>query len=342
MPTIAGAPFAVTLGSATAAAFTFAVQGTDGTITHATPAKTLTVTGSGENIIWTDAGSPSVTVLAGQTATYTFSAAPVGGVNFTSAVNFACNNLPALTSCVFNPASITAGSAARTVTLSISSTGPNFGTQSRANRTDAQNESFGEDSPRERRGESNTLPLFTVGWVLVAGIFGAGRKRCSRKKLRIGLLAACLALGVMAELSCGGLASNNSTSTPPPPPITVTVNPGLATLFANEAGNSWPVTVNQQQFAATVNGSSNQSVTWSVTGGGVNGTIDANGLYTTPASVPNPSTVTVVATSPVASTPASAFVTVSPATALGTTPITAVATPAGGTPHADVITLIVQ
>jgi hypothetical protein len=338
-PTAAGVPFTVTLGSASAAVFNFTIKVTDGTITHATPTETLTVTGSGANIIWTDTGSPNVTVLAGQNASYTFSATPVGGVNFTSAVNFACNNLPVLTSCTFNPASITAGSAARTVTLSVSSTGPNFGTHSSIGRTNAKEATSVEDL-RGKRGLPHSLPLFTFGWVVVAGILGAGRKRCSRKKPRVFLLAVCLALGVMAELSCGGLSSSNSTTSPPP--VTVTVNPGLATLFADEPGNSWPLTVIQQQLAATVNGSSNQSVTWSVPGGAANGTIDANGLYTTPASVPNPATVTVVATSPLASSPASTFVTVSPATALGTSQVTVVATPVGGSPHADIVTLTVQ
>jgi hypothetical protein len=48
-------------------------------------------------------------VLAGQSASYTFSAAPVGGGTFSSAVSFACANLSALTSCGFSPASIAAG-----------------------------------------------------------------------------------------------------------------------------------------------------------------------------------------------------------------------------------------
>ncbi len=78
--------------------------------------------------------------------------------------------------------------------------------------------------------------------------------------------------------------------------MTVTVNPGLATLFADEVGNSWPAGVTQQQFSATINGSTDQSVTWAVTGSSTNGTVDGNGLYTAPAVVPNPATVTVTAT----------------------------------------------
>jgi len=46
-------------------------------------------------------------------------------------------------------------------------------------------------------------------------------------------------------------------------------------------------------ITAVVNNSTNQSVTWAVTGGAANGSIDSNGLYTAPALVPNPAAVTV-------------------------------------------------
>ena len=118
----------------------------------------------------------------------------------------------------------------------------------------------------------------------------------------------------MAEISCGGVAGGGGL---PPHLVTVTVNPGSATLFANEAGNSWPAGVTQQQFTATVNGSTDQTVTWAVTGGSANGTVDGTGLYTTPAVVPNPATVTVTATSAAATAPGSAFVNVATPTAVG-------------------------
>ena len=50
------------------------------------------------------------------------------------------------------------------------------------------------------------------------------------------------------------------------------------------------------QFFATVTGSTNINVLWSVTGGSSNGTISTNGLYTAPTTVPSPATVTVTAT----------------------------------------------
>ncbi|QNI30913.1 hypothetical protein H7849_17585 [Alloacidobacterium dinghuense] len=62
----------------------------------------------------------------------------------------------------------------------------------------------------------------------------------------------------------------------------------------------------QQQFKATVTGSTNTAVTWSVTGlgctGSTCGTISTAGLYTAPSTVPNPSFVTVTATSSADST----------------------------------------
>ena len=56
-----------------------------------------------------------------------------------------------------------------------------------------------------------------------------------------------------------------------------------------------------QQFTATVQNTSNKSVTWKVNGvtGGNStvGTISASGSYRAPSSVPNPAVVTVSATS---------------------------------------------
>jgi len=101
------------------------------------------------------------------------------------------------------------------------------------------------------------------------------------------LFAVCL----LAVAICTGCGSSSSSG---PQKINVTVTPS-----AN------PVTVGvnlTQQFTATVSGTSNQAVTWSVSGtsctGAACGTISSTGLYTAPASVPvMPPTVTVTATS---------------------------------------------
>jgi hypothetical protein len=88
-------------------------------------------------------------------------------------------------------------------------------------------------------------------------------------------------------------------------PVSVSVSPSTAQVVATKT----------QQFTATVTGTSNNAVTWSVNtidGGNTTvGTIDAGGLYTAPAIVPNPATVTVTATSQAApSASGSATVTV--------------------------------
>jgi hypothetical protein len=120
----------------------------------------------------------------------------------------------------------------------------------------------------------------------------------------------------------------------------VTISPVTVSLYADETGNSWPPALTQQQFAATVNGSMNQHVTWAVTGGG--GTISASGLYTSPAVVPTPAAITVTATSAATSAPGAATVNVETPTALGTFSITVSATAVGGAARGDVVTLTVQ
>src|ERR1700687_3412986 len=296
--------------------------------TEAPAAKTqtfgLTVTGSAADFTWTDTGNASVTVLAGQSASYTFSAAPVGGGSFSSGVSFGCGNLPALTSCTFTLPSIQAGAGTTAVTLTIATTGPNSGTQLRPQVGAVLRTAW---TLRLRSGQAfgGGRP-YTIMWVALVGIAGAGRKRRGKTRLYGGIAGICLALGLMAMISCGGVAVGGGGTT------AVTVNPPTGTvLFADEPGNSWPAGGNQQQFTA------NQSVTWAVTGGGANGTIDGTGMYTPAATVPNPATVTVTATPATGAAPGSAFLTVAAPTALGTSQITVTATAAGGAAHGDVV-----
>jgi hypothetical protein len=108
-------------------------------------------------------------------------------------------------------------------------------------------------------------------------------------------LLACLQVGC-AQIS----ATHTSPSPPAAPPnppasgsISVSVTPNPASV---RAGSS-------QQFAATVTGTTNASVAWSVNsvagGNSANGTITASGNYTAPAVLPNPNTITIQATSSV-------------------------------------------
>ncbi len=95
---------------------------------------------------------------------------------------------------------------------------------------------------------------------------------------------------------CAGLGSSpHGGGTTPTSPDTgsasVTVTPATATIRAGAT----------EAFAATVSGSTNTSVNWSINsvagGNATVGTIDASGMYTAPASLPTPNTVTVTATS---------------------------------------------
>jgi len=124
------------------------------------------------------------------------------------------------------------------------------------------------------------------------------------KKCVVLLGACCLFFG-----GCGGGGSSA------PPPIQVTVTPATANVALG----------GQQQFNATVTGASNQAVTWAVVGGAANGSISATGLYTAPATVPNPAQVTVTATSQVGVASGSATVTVTGPTVTVTPPTANVA-----------------
>jgi hypothetical protein len=89
----------------------------------------------------------------------------------------------------------------------------------------------------------------------------------------------------VSSIGCGGGSSST------PPNVTITIDPSVVTLGLGGA----------QQFKTTISGSTNSNVTWEVNGvnGGNStvGTISSTGLYTSPAAVPNPPTVTVTAVS---------------------------------------------
>lgn len=111
---------------------------------------------------------------------------------------------------------------------------------------------------------------------------------------RKALVRGIIILGIVSLAflaGCGG-GAGQSVNNQPPQPTAVTVSPASATVTASGV----------QQFAAVVTPSgANQAVTWSLSGTGCTGascgTIDATGRYTAAATVPNPPTVTVVATS---------------------------------------------
>ena len=190
-----GAGFTVTSGSPTAGAFSFTIQGTDGTLTHTTVTETLTV---GTDVTWTDTGSATATVAAVQSASYTFSAVPAGGAAFSSAVSFGCTGLPALTSCGFSPAAIAAGAGTTTVTLTIGTTAA----------------SSARPASLHTAWTSPGGRPFAIFWAAMVGIVGLGRKRGGIPRLYGRMAGVFLGLGLVALISCGGVAGSGG-GTPP-------------------------------------------------------------------------------------------------------------------------------
>jgi hypothetical protein len=102
------------------------------------------------------------------------------------------------------------------------------------------------------------------------------------------------------------------------PPVSVTISPSTAQVILGAT----------QQFKATVTGSSNTTVSWSINGTGCSGTacgaISAAGLYTAPAALPNPAQILVIATSAADPTKSSsASVTIVPPVGVTISPTTA-------------------
>jgi hypothetical protein len=103
---------------------------------------------------------------------------------------------------------------------------------------------------------------------------------------KISLIVASIFLIALAGCGFAG-----SPPRPPPPSVTVTIQPGSASLFLGQT----------QAFQATVIGSTNTNVTWQVNGvaGGSTstGTISSSGLFTAPAILPASANATVTAVS---------------------------------------------
>jgi hypothetical protein len=152
----------------------------------------------------------------------------------------------------------------------------------------------------------------TVGTISAAGLYTAPTNLLLTQPFTITATS-------VADPTASGNASVTVTV-----PVAVTVAPTAAMVQVGAT----------QQFNATVTGTTNPNVTWSVNGiAGGNatvGTITASGLFTAPATVPGTNPVTVRATSVADPTKsAAAMVTITPGVAVSVSPATATVSPGG-------------
>jgi hypothetical protein len=122
---MAGATFTVNTSSTTAQNYTFTVNGIgsdSASIAHSA-AVTLTVLPASAFDFSMGVNPQSASVPLGQSTTYTVSVNPTTG-SFPWDMTFSCSNLPALTTCAFNPTQVGAGSGNSTVALTLATTAP--------------------------------------------------------------------------------------------------------------------------------------------------------------------------------------------------------------------------
>ena len=265
---------------------------TSGVVMETITAPTLTVTAP-------TAFSPG-TILSGEASASTFTLTPTGGATLVP-ITFACSGLPDSTvTCAFNPTQIPVGtSTVQTVALTVTTSGPNTAGGRAQRRQHADN-------------RSPWLPFtLPIAGVVMVGFFG---RKMSKHSAIAALCVSIVLIGFL--VACGGSSS---------PPVAVSVSPAGATVFPNNAADSWPPQT--ASFTATVTNTSNTAVTWSVSPSN-GGSITSAGAYTAPTIAAGlPASATITATSVADSTKtATATVTITPTTVPGTYPIAVIAT----------------
>jgi probable HAF family extracellular repeat protein len=150
------------------------------------------------------AASPSITVVAGQSASTELTVTP--GAGFSGAVAFACSGLPRGAACTFAPATVTPAGAPTATTLTVSTDG---GPVAAAASLD----------PR-RAAPVAALPLGAVAMLLArrrrAGaseVVGLARER--EKQRRAVQCAAIIATALALFVACGGGGGGGGSSPPP-------------------------------------------------------------------------------------------------------------------------------
>jgi Subtilase family len=204
--------------------------------------------GAGGNPDYTVSESPlSQTIAAGQTATFTVSAAPDNGFNQT--VTWSCIGAPAGATCSVSPSMLTLdGTHTATATVTLTTTARSMVSLPNLPRT----------SPLRLPWYAWALRLACVA-VLAALLGFCGRKRSSELRLRLAETAAVVALSLCAY-SCGGGYGGGGPG--PPALYSIMLNPstingggtatGEVTLNQLAPNGGAPISLSSNSGAATV------------------------------------------------------------------------------------------
>lgn len=200
--------------------------------------------GTGGSPDYTVSASPlSQTIAAGQTATFTLSAAPANGFNQT--MSWSCMGAPTAATCSVSPSTLTLdGTHTATATVTLTTTV----------RSMIGLPNLPRSSPLRLPWYAWALRLVCVA--MLAALLGFWRRRSSELRLRLAITAAVVALSLCAY-SCGG-GGYGSGGPGPPSLYSITLNPGSVNGGGTTTGT---VTLNQiaPNGGATISLSSNSA-----------------------------------------------------------------------------------
>jgi hypothetical protein len=195
VPTVSGAPFAVTVSSDVPHIYNFNITavGTDpNTVTHSFLTSFTSTGGSGTRpFSFSITPSSSIQSLpAGQPAIYTLNVVPAGGAFPNNASLAYSANCPPLSTCTVSPTQVNKGISGKTqVTFTITTTAPVIA------------------------GVHRALPLIYSLWLSLPGlvVVWGGMRRSRRKRFVLFRLLPLIVVGLWLEIACsGGLQGNGS------------------------------------------------------------------------------------------------------------------------------------
>ncbi len=215
----------------------------------------------------------SATVSGSSNSAVTWSISPDVGSIFSSGLYFAPNSIASRQTITVTATSVADPTKSGTATVTLNPTVSVTVSPPSAVLNAGQTQQFSATVS----GTSNSSVTWslspTVGTISASGLYTAPSFIASPKTITVTATSA-------ADPTKSGTATVTLN-----PTVSVTVSPPSAVLNAGQT----------QQFSATVSGTSNSSVTWSLSPSV--GTISASGLYTAPSFIASPQTITVTATS---------------------------------------------